>query len=121
MMSTFFKKCPSCGRRFEVKHTGETLEKTEIKTETITRADALSRPTDPLSNPGYVTERESLSRSDHIDIAPGGAGGTVGGVAVGTEEVEVEEKTFLEAYKCSHCGYSWTEERVKDKELGQNR
>jgi len=111
-LSNLFKKCPSCGRRFEVKHTGEVLLKSEKQTETIQTAHALSSPTNPYLGSGYDQDRGEVADST-IDIQPGNAS-----VATGTEEVTVEEDTYQESYKCSHCGYEWTEDRVKDKALG---
>ncbi len=101
-MSSLFKKCPNCGRRFEVEHTGEKLEKTEVKTENITVFE-------PLQKPGAIVGANVQT----IEVIPG-----PGAVAKETRVVATEEDTFQESFTCKHCGYSWTQKKVREKELG---
>jgi transposase-like protein len=97
-MPTLFRKCPSCGKRFEVKHTGETVEKkTEVVTEertvsapSVMAANSLTLPLNPSVNPQTVRVAESI-----------------------------EEDDYTEAYKCKHCGYSWTEKHEEVEDLGE--
>ena len=104
-MPSLLIKCPSCGRRFRVKHTGETLEKTEVRPETITTVE-------PFESPGVLGGQEPGERVEGIDIEPGG-----GGFVEEKGQVEVEEDTYLESYVCKHCGYKWTQEVTKHKTL----
>ncbi len=104
-------KCPSCGKRFEVEHKGETLEKSELNTETVSKITPLSRG--GRRNPFFEQDREAIAHADYIDVQP-----VIGGLAVGKEEVRTEVDTYLESYTCKNCGYQWTEKRVKEKRLG---
>ncbi|MDA4122863.1 MAG: hypothetical protein OK456_06770 [Thaumarchaeota archaeon] len=120
-MATLFKKCPSCGRRFEVKHIGEKLEKTEDRTETIQTAEALSDPVSPPADwtpqsETYSSRRSDIANADTIEVEPGQANASF---AMGKEDIVIREDTYQETYRCSHCGYQWTEEHVKDKTLGR--
>lgn len=93
-ITTFFRHCPSCGRRFEIRLVGKNLVRTERNT--------------------YPT-----TRTTHPDVLfparfqrPG----------VGRSFVELEEKVrvttkieeFRYAYKCKHCGHQWVEERSEE-------
>ncbi len=118
-MPTIFKKCPNCGRRFEVKHVGEKLEKSERQTETVETSRALSSPGAPYVGRDYGDESQEIRDADSIDVQPGVGGTGFGGIVRGKEDVAIEEDTYLESYKCSHCGHEWTEEVVKDKSLGR--
>jgi DNA-directed RNA polymerase subunit RPC12/RpoP len=102
-MSTFFKKCPSCGKRFEVKHTGEELAKSEVKTEDVNVNLSLNTP--------FQWSHEAST--DTIDVEPG----ALGPIAQGKRTIEKQEDTYTEDYQCKHCGYRWKEERVKGKHV----
>lgn len=113
-MSTFFKRCPSCGRRFEVKHIGEKLVNSEVDAERVVTSVPLSSPTAPYGS-GYTEERDDIAASDNIDVEPGAMSS-----AIGKTELDIEEDTYEETYRCSHCGYQWTEERVRDETVRKN-
>lgn len=97
-MPTFLKKCPSCGKRFEVEHTGESVKKkmdvvTEEKTvlpASAMAANSLTLPLNPSMSPATVRVAESI-----------------------------EEDEYTEAYKCKHCGYAWTEKHEEVEDLGE--
>jgi len=84
-IETFFRCCPNCGRRFEIKLVGKKL----VESENISE----SRPVN----------------SDYF----GGYSGSI--LEVGESEptiVGVEE--FQYAYRCKHCGHQWVEIKEKD-------
>jgi predicted RNA-binding Zn-ribbon protein involved in translation (DUF1610 family) len=90
---SFLKRCPSCGKHFEVRHTAETLDDSQAGTITKTSATRARYSgfgvMDPYTN-----------------------------VTVETTEVPVEHDTYEEAYTCKHCGYSWTEKKKVTRRLG---
>ena len=100
-MPTFFKKCPSCGKRFEVKRTGEELERRDVSQETV-------RTTIPLRPRGSWRYE---APGDRINIRPDGS------TAYGERRITREADTYDETYTCKHCGNRWTEKRVKKKQL----
>jgi DNA-directed RNA polymerase subunit RPC12/RpoP len=93
---TVFKKCPNCGKRFEVEHTGESVVKrTGVVTEEKPVSSAslttlASPPDDPVELPPTVMVAE-----------------------------EIEEDDYTETYKCKHCGHVWTEKHAIVKDLGE--
>lgn len=97
-MSTFLKRCPSCGKHFEVRRTAKTVtKKDEVVPETKTRsafaASAAAYSVSPADPKAMRTE-------------------------VGVEE-ELEEDTYTETFKCRHCGHTWTETHEKVKDRGE--
>jgi transcription elongation factor Elf1 len=102
-MSTFFKKCPSCGKRFEVKHTGEELEKSDVKSEEVSVNLSLNTP--------FQWSHEA--QTDEIEVEPG----ALGPIAHGKRTIETGEDTYTETYRCEHCGHQWTEQRVKERRV----
>jgi transposase-like protein len=97
-MSTLLKKCPKCGKRFEVEHTGENVEK---KQEFVSEVVTVAPPTI------IAGSLPSAAASTLTNNPP-----------VRKQEVAIEEEDkYTESYKCKHCGYAWTEthEKVKDK------
>ena len=90
-IETFFRHCPNCGRRFEIRLTGKKL----VDSESITE----SRPVSSDYFGGY-----------------GGHGRAQGSFAEvrETEPTIIEVDKFEYAYKCKHCGHQWVE--IKEKE-----
>jgi predicted RNA-binding Zn-ribbon protein involved in translation (DUF1610 family) len=87
-LTTFFRHCPSCGRRFEIRLVGKKL--VEKRRETEERQSSYL-PYDPhhsfsAYSPHYNEVAESVP------------------LTVDTEE-------FQYAYKCGHCGHQWSEIR----------
>ena len=97
-MATLFKKCPSCGKRFEVEHTGESVEKKVdivdeekiVSSGSVTGSYANGIPTGPAPNLPTAMVAESI-----------------------------EEDDYTETYKCKHCGYVWTEKHAVVADLGE--
>jgi hypothetical protein len=100
-MPALFKKCPSCGRRFEVKHTGEELEKHDVGEETL----HIAIPLRPRGSLRYEAP------GDRINIRPAGS------IGYGERKVTTEVDTYNETYTCKNCGNQWTEKHVKSKRM----
>lgn len=92
-LKTFFRHCPSCGRRFEIRLVGKELvsqEKEEVDTE----------PTP--GGAGY---------------GGGYAGGQPEGYTIlrSVEEPHIVNlKDFNYTYKCAHCGHIWSETKFEE-------
>jgi DNA-directed RNA polymerase subunit RPC12/RpoP len=85
-IETFFRKCPNCGRRFEIRLVGKKMVESESIKET--------RPVN----------------SDYF----GGYGGSI--LEVGeTEPTIVDVEKFQYAYRCKHCGHQWAEIKEEDR------
>ena len=98
-MPTFFKKCPNCGKRFEVEHTVESVEK---KTDVVTEEKLISNPSMMAANPMTPLLDTPLSNPPTVMV---------------TERIE--EDVYTETYKCKHCGHVWTEKHEEVEDLGQ--
>jgi len=83
-VKAFFRHCPACGRRFEIR---------------IVRKRALNDDT-------YVSE---IPRSDSATIEARALAPLL--LAESNEPVTVEEEEFSYRYVCKHCGHRWTETR----------
>ena len=89
-LGRFFRHCPSCGRRFEIR----LVSKNEVGDEGETW-----RAKEYALSLGTRKESNLLLESDHP-------------ATVEAQEVE-EIKEFRYNYKCKHCGHEWSEERVE--------
>ncbi|MGP8124615.1 MAG: hypothetical protein ACLQEQ_01955 [Nitrososphaerales archaeon] len=92
-ITTFFRHCPSCGRRFEIRLVGRNLV-------------------------GTAKNTYPKARTAHF-VYPVQRGGYGGPIGMSTEldenvQVTVERKEFQYAYKCKHCGHQWAEERFEE-------
>ena len=97
-MSTILKKCPSCGKRFEVQRTSKSVAKRdEMVPEKKTRK-AFAATVAAREDPRATTD--TMRTEVHV-------------------EEEMEEDTDTETFKCRHCGHTWTETREKVKDLGE--
>lgn len=94
---TIFRKCPKCGKRFDLERTAESVqEKRDVVPEERTIfpvAGVAGRYPSPVADPSAMTRK------------------------VEVEEV-VEDDVYTETYKCKHCGYVWSERFEKVKDLG---
>jgi DNA-directed RNA polymerase subunit RPC12/RpoP len=85
MSSTFFRSCPNCGRRFEIKLVSKSLiGSEEINEDRPLRADEFSAGSDA-----------------YLDLSD-------------TQPSIVEIEKFQYAYRCKHCGHQWTEIKEKE-------
>ena len=85
---TFFRRCPSCGRRFETR----LVSKREVSDEGETKSE------------DYAVARNGWQESDmllHGDLIPA------------IEVPVVEVKVLRYDYVCRHCGHEWSEKAIK--------
>ena len=80
----FFRHCPNCGRRFEIRIVRKKMQKDDTYGSEIPRSDTATMETKALM-PLLLGES--------------------------SEPVTVEEKEFSYSYVCKHCGHRWTETR----------
>jgi hypothetical protein len=86
-VSTFFRRCPQCGRRFELRITRKELEGDEENVSNVPRAD--------LSAMGNITSKPPtrMTRTLMEEGVP----------------ILVYDQEFRYSYKCKHCGHEWSE------------
>ena len=92
---TFFRHCPSCGRRFEIRLEDKRL----LKEERVT---------------SMLTPTEANVRSELIAGPPPTAEPLLVGVG---SPITVDLESFQYTYKCKHCGHEWFE--VRQEEHGE--
>ena len=83
-VKAFFRHCPACGRRFEIRIVRKGTRNDDTYVSEIPRSDSATmeaRALEPLL----------LEESN--------------------EPVTIEEKEFSYKYVCKHCGHQWTETR----------
>jgi len=91
---TFFRHCPSCGRRFEIR----LVKKEQVASEVLD--EKLERPENPIIARGMTP------------IIPTGPAPTILGNDV-PSIVDIED--FQYTYKCKHCGHEWSEVHEKEQ------
>jgi DNA-directed RNA polymerase subunit RPC12/RpoP len=84
-IKAFFRHCPSCGRRFEIRLVGKKLVDSKLIEEKGGKTLV------PIGGPGL-----------------GGRVPVVTMVQEGTPSI-VEVEDFQYRYKCKHCGHEWSE------------
>jgi DNA-directed RNA polymerase subunit RPC12/RpoP len=95
-VSTFWKKCPKCGKRFEVKRIGERVTE-EDEVVTIVKPQLMMSDTLPRDIPVSLGDIESELPPDN-------------------ETVPAEKIITDDTYTCSNCGFTWTEEDEEFKD-----
>jgi ribosomal protein L37AE/L43A len=100
-VADIFKKCPSCGKRFEVHRTGETVEAGEKEVFLVAS---------PQSSMSQEMPRNSFSAGSlpEVELA----------VPPTVEPITAERDTIEDTYTCKHCGHTWTETRESFKKEG---
>lgn len=98
-MPTVFKKCPNCGKRFEVERTGKSVEK---KTELVEEEKTISPQAVVASYSRFPIGTPPMNEAPHVMV----------------DEL-IEEDEYTETYKCKHCGHVWTEKHEVVKDLGE--
>jgi hypothetical protein len=86
----FFRHCPACGRRFEIRLVGKEV----------------------------IDERKTEEDIQHGIAA--GTGGMGGLSIIAVEEsvpVTIDAKDFRYSYRCKHCGHTWNEVRTVSKRV----
>jgi DNA-directed RNA polymerase subunit RPC12/RpoP len=91
---TFFRHCPSCGRRFEIR----LVKKEAVDSEELNAR--LPRPVNPLMaravTPALPTRSAPTLLSNEVPSI-----------------VDIEE--FQYTYRCKHCGHEWSEVHEKEE------
>lgn len=85
---TIFRRCPSCGKRFEIRITGKELVKEELV------QDALRVPTG-------IPPKAAVLWSQVLPLSE-------------DKPVLVDVKDFQYSYQCKHCGLKWIEMREEE-------
>jgi len=101
-ITTFFRHCPSCGRRFEIRLQGKSLVGTERESYKTTKTGTGSPATFTAQGWGF----QNVSPSEEIWDSH-----------VLLEEkvrVTIERKNFQYVYMCKHCGHQWIEKRSEE-------
>jgi transcription elongation factor Elf1 len=83
-IKAFFRHCPACGRRFEIRVVRKATQKDDSYSSEVPRSDTATREARALM-PLLLSESN--------------------------EPVTIEEEEFSYKYVCKHCGQSWTETR----------
>ena len=86
---TFFRHCPSCGRRFEIR----LVSKKQVETGTFEEKD------ERIETAGFGLRVAPVMVEQNIPTV-----------------VDVED--FQYSYKCKHCGHGWSEVRETTKTFG---
>ena len=102
-VTTFFRHCPSCGRRFEIRLVDKNLVSTERDVYLTTRAGYGSRSNLAAQRPviWQVRSPSMITYDGHVVLDE-------------KVRVTIERKGFQYAYKCKHCGHRWVEERSEE-------
>ncbi len=80
---TFFRHCPSCGRRFQI----QLVSKKEVDSESLSETE----PEGHLSAPSlYARPAMPVTLTEDAPVI-----------------VDIDE--FQYTYKCKHCGHEWSE------------
>jgi DNA-directed RNA polymerase subunit M/transcription elongation factor TFIIS len=96
-----FRTCPSCGHRFHVKQTGETLLSDKRKAEPVGR-DGM------MIVGGAAAGVWGVPRGKVWSLTP-----------TGPQEEQTfmtERKEFEDSFECSRCGHKWVEKRSEENE-----
>jgi DNA-directed RNA polymerase subunit RPC12/RpoP len=89
-IETFFRRCPNCGKRFEIRLVNKQL----VESESIQE----SRPISEDYFGGF-----SGNQGSYVEVGE-------------TEPVIVDVEKFQYSYKCKHCGHLWVEIKQKEDE-----
>jgi transcription elongation factor Elf1 len=94
---TFFRHCPACGHRFQVRLISE---------KEIPDSESVTDATMPPISMNYDTTsapRSGEKRMIHLDDS--------------ADTTVVDSKRELDTYRCGHCGHVWTEVREQNQRL----
>jgi len=94
---TFFRHCPSCGRRFEIR----LVSKKEIQEEAEYRKTAA----EPSESYG-LSVKESNPAVGSVMLVEGKPAFAM------VPEID-DTKAFRYVFKCKHCNHEWSEERFE--------
>ena len=94
-VETFFRFCPSCGKRFHIKLVSKKLV-------------------------GDRKEVEEVKQAMMSPMPMGYSRGSMPTTPVIVEEnipITIEIEDFQYSYKCKHCGHEWTESHTKEHKV----
>ena len=91
-VKTFFRFCPSCGKRFHIRLVSKKLEDERVETTEMTQAS------------GTYTGTSGSSQFFSVPV-----------VLEEKVPVVVDVRDFQYSYKCKHCGHVWTEMHEKEE------
>jgi uncharacterized Zn finger protein len=91
-VKTFFRSCPACGRRFQLRLVNKKHVGTEVVKETLTLGET---PLESLNSPAPINYPLPTPLEEGEPIL-----------------VDIEE--FQYTYNCKHCGHVWTEEHDEE-------
>ncbi len=94
VVRTFFRHCPACGRRFEIRLENKKLVKEERVTTMLSQSEANAR----------------------MNLLTGMPPPLMLGVEL---PVTVDVDSFQYTYKCKHCGHAWFE--IREEERGEDQ
>ncbi|MDA4128952.1 MAG: hypothetical protein OK422_05820 [Thaumarchaeota archaeon] len=89
---TFFRHCPACGRRFQIRLVTKKLVNLERETTKMTTVI----PVGPYLSRGAGAPLVPLVLEENLPVT-----------------VDIEE--FQYTYKCKACGHEWNEKHVEEK------
>ena len=94
-LGTFFRHCPACGRRFEIR----LVSKKELE-----EMDTV--------------EKEPPGVAGTDAMGPAWTGSIAAGRALMEENTPMlfTDEEFQYSYRCKHCGHEWSEVHEKEKE-----
>lgn len=97
-LKTFFRRCPNCGRRFEIRLLTRKLLGERIVTTNYERPEGLSTAFSP------AVARGGLFSAPHVleESVP----------------LSIDEQEFKYSYKCKHCDHQWVEVVDNERKVG---
>ena len=85
-VETFFRHCPGCGRRFEIRVENKTLVRADHTVSTLPAGE---------SQGSFAAYRPLLVGQN--------------------EPIVTDTEEFQYTYKCRHCGHEWSEKREEER------
>jgi DNA-directed RNA polymerase subunit RPC12/RpoP len=84
-VGTFFRQCPACGRRFEIR----------------------------LVSKRSATDDGELEKPDELPPVPDTIGATLSTDSINQVPELRDREEVRYVYECKHCGHKWSETRMK--------
>ena len=95
----FFRHCPSCGRRFEIR----LVKKESVDSEDL--EEDMPRSVNPLVTRAMARNPTNSVMGKSMPIA----------LSEGTPSI-VDVEDFRYTYRCKHCGHEWSEVHKTDRD-----
>jgi hypothetical protein len=94
-IKTFFRSCPVCGRKFQIRLVSKKLVGNEVVKETLT-------PSEAAVNSSLIPEPSIYFESTILEEG---------------QPIIVDTEEFQYSYKCKHCGHEWSEKHEEEHEV----